>query len=141
MSSEMQVTVDTRGLEKALREDPQKVERWLHGFTEDLVGRIKLSFNTSPPGRVYRRGKTKTHTASSPGFPPNKDYGSLDGSITWEPTGSMETTVFVGVEHGEYLEDGAEDIGLEARPFMGPAFADAQSRIEADAAENLGLDS
>jgi hypothetical protein len=140
MASEMQVTVDTEGLQKALREDPAKVERWLGGFTEDLVSRIKLSFNTSPPGRVYKRG-TRSHTASQPGFPPNKDYGSLDGSITWEPTGDLETTVYVGVEHGEYMEDGAEDVGIEARPFMGPAFADAQNRIESDAAQNLGLDS
>jgi hypothetical protein len=136
----MEVTVNTEGLEKARREDPAKVRRWLNGFTEDLVSRIKLSFNTSPPGRVYKRG-SRTHTASVAGSPPNIDYGSLDGSITWEPTGDMENTVFVGVEHGEYLEDGAEDIGLEARPFMGPAFDDAQNRIEADAAQNLGLDS
>jgi hypothetical protein len=141
MASEMQVTVNTQGLQKALREDPKKVKRWLNGFTEDLVGGIKLSFNTSPPGRVYRRGKTKTHTASSPGFPPNVDMGALRESIYWEETGAMETTVYVGVEYGEYLEDGAEDAGIAARPFMGPAFADAQNRIENDAAKNLGLDS
>jgi hypothetical protein len=140
MASEMQVTVDTRGLQEALREDPAKVKRWLGGFTEDLVSRIKLSFNTSPPGRVYKRG-TRSHTASQPGFPPNIDLGTLTNSIYWEETGAMETTVFVGVEHGEYMEDGAEDVGIEARPFMGPAFADAESRIESDAARNLGLDS
>jgi hypothetical protein len=139
MTSRMEVTVNTEGLEKARREDPAKARRWLNGFTEDLVSRIKLSFNTSPPGRVYKRG-SRTHTASVAGSPPNIDYGSLDGSITWEPTGDMENTVFVGVEHGEYLEDGAEDVGLEARPFMGPAFDDAQNRIEEDAARNLGLD-
>jgi hypothetical protein len=140
MASEMQVTVDTEGLQKALREDPAKVKRWLNGFTEDLVSRIKLSFNTSPPGRVYVRG-TRSHTASQPGFPPNIDLGTLTNSIYWEETGALETTVYVGVEHGEYMEDGAEDVGIEARPFMGPAFDDAQKRIEGDAAQNLGLDS
>jgi len=46
----------------------------------------------------------------------------------------------MGAEYGLYLEEGAEDVGLAARPFMGPAFEDAQNRIEADAAQNLGLD-
>lgn len=139
MASGIEVKVDTKGLEKALREDPQKVGRWLDGFTEDTVGRIKLSFNTSPSGRVYKRG-TRTHTASVAGSPPNIDLGTLTNSITWEPTGELERTIYVGAEHGEYLEDGAEDIGLAARPFMGPAFDDAQNRIEEDAAANLGLD-
>lgn len=140
MASKMEVTVNTEGLEKARREDPQKVGRWLSAFTEDLVSRIKLSFNTSPPGRVYKRG-TRTHTASVPGSPPNIDYGNLYGDIRWENTGSLERTVYVDAEYGEYLEDGAEDVGLAARPFMGPAFDDAQNRIEDDAALNLGLDS
>lgn len=140
MASRMEVTVNTAGLEKARREDPAKVKRWLDGFTEDLVSRIKLSFNTSPPGRVYKRGN-RTHVASVAGSPPNIDMGALTNSITWEPTGEMENTINVGVDYGEYLEDGAEDAGIAARPFMGPAFDDAQSRIEDDAARNLGLDS
>jgi hypothetical protein len=139
MASKLEVRVDTKGFEKAQREDPAKVKRWFDGFTEDLVSRIKLSFNTSPPGRTYKRG-SRTHTASSPGHPPNIDLGTLTNSITWEPTGDLENTINVGVEHGEYLEDGAEDIGLEARPFMKPAFDDAQNRIEDDAVRNLGLD-
>jgi hypothetical protein len=140
MASSLEVRVDTKGLQDAAREDPAKVKRWLGGFTEDMVSRIKLSFNTSPSGRVYKRGK-RSHTASSPGYPPNIDLGTLMGSIYWEETGDLETTIFVGAEHGEYLEDGAEDVGIEARPFMAPAFDDAQNRIESDAAQNLGLDS
>src|SRR5688572_13510434 len=103
MASELKVTVDTTGLEDAIRNDPAKVKRWLGGFTEDLVSRIKLSFNTSPPGRVYKRG-TVSHTASQSGYPPNIDLGTLTNSITWEPTGALETTVSVGVEYGQYLE-------------------------------------
>jgi len=141
MASSLQVTVDTKGMEDAIRNDPAKVERWLDGFTEDMVGGIKLSFNTSPPGRVYVRGKNRTHTASQPGFPPNVDMGTLRASIYWENTGSLQRTIYAGTEHAEYLEDGAEDVGLEARPFMAPAFDDAQKRIEDDAAANLGLDS
>jgi hypothetical protein len=140
MASKMEVTVDTKGLERALSEDPAKVKRWLNGFAEDMVSRIKLSFNTSPPGRVYTRG-SRTHTASTPGNPPNVDMGALRNSIYQEETGSLEHTIFVGVDYGQYLEDGAEDAGIAARPFMGPAFDDAQSRIEEDAARNLGLDS
>jgi hypothetical protein len=140
MASDLQVRVDTSGLENAIRNDPAKVERWLNGFAEDMVSRIKLSFNTSPPGRVYKRGN-RTHTASVPGYPPNIDMGTLANSIYQEKTGNLEHTIYVGVEYGEYLEDGAEDVGLEARPFMAPVFNDAQNRIEADAAQNLRLDS
>ena len=140
MPSQIEVRVNTKGLDEAIRNDPQKVGRWLSAFTEDLVSRIKLSFGTSPGGRVYKRG-TRTHTASAPGFPPNVDMGTLRSSIYWESTGELERTVYAGTEYAEYLEDGAEDAGIEARPFMKPAFDDAQNRIEADAAANLGLDS
>lgn len=137
--ADLEIRVDTEGIDRLLQQEPQKVERWLDGFVEDMVTNIKNSFGTSPPGLSYTRGSV-THVASQPGYPPNVDTGALRASIRWEKTGTAERTIMAGTEHAEYLENGAEDAGIEPRPFMGPEFADAQSRIGDDARRNLGLD-
>lgn len=122
--ADLQITLDTSGIDRILAAEPQRVGRWLSGFAEDVVTDIKLSFGTSP---------------SSPGQPPGVDRGTLRASIHWENTGSFERTIMDGVEYGVYLEDGTERMG--ARPFMGPAFERAQARIESDAQANLNLES
>lgn len=137
--ADFDVTVDTSGMDRVLQQEPQKVNHWLDGFAENMVANIVLSFGTSPPGLSYTRGGV-THIASQPDFPPNVDTGTLRASIRWENTGSFERTIFAGTEYAEYLEFGAEDVGLLPRPFMGPEFADAQQRVGDDARRNLGLD-
>lgn len=117
------VKLDVSGFDRILREEPQRVEQWLDGFTEDLNTRIVLSFGTSP---------------SAPGQPPGVDTGALRASMYWERTGRLERTIGDGVEYGVWLEDGSDHVA--ARPFMRPAFDDAQSRIEADAQQNLNLE-
>lgn len=137
--ADLEIHVDTRGIDRMLQQEPQKVEHWLDGFVEEMVTNIKLSFGDSPPGIAYTRGGT-THIASQPGYPPEVDTGTLRASIRWEKTGRAERTIFAGTEYAQYLEDGAEDVGLLPRPFMGPEFADARQRIAEDARRNLGLD-
>ncbi len=117
------VVLDTKGLQKLMRSEPEKVQLWLDGFTEDLMSRIKLSFGTSP---------------SAAGDPPGVDTGALRASMHWDKTGAFERTISDGVEYGLYLEEGTERIA--ARPFMTPAFADAQKRVGDDAKQNLGLE-
>lgn len=134
----IEVRLDTTGMDRILATEPRKVQSWLRGFTADLNSQIMLSFGTSPPGRTYSRGQGRVHVASSPGYPPNVDSASLRNSMHWEQTGPLETTIYVGVEHGEWLEFGTSRIA--PRPFMRPAFEDAQRRIEQDARSNLGLE-
>lgn len=137
--SDFKVNLDTSGLDKILQQEPAKAEAWLDGFVEEMVTNIKLSFGTSPPGLTYTRGSVQ-HVASQPGYPPNVDTGNLRASMRWEKTGKLERTIFDGTEYGIYLEEGAEDAGIEARPFVQPEFADAEKRIGDDARRNLGLD-
>lgn len=127
------VQLDLSGIKRIKQVSRDRAETWLDGFTEDLVSRIKLSFGTSPPGESYTRGNV-THIASVPGFPPNVDTGTLRASMRWEKTGTLERHIMDGVEYGIYLED------VHARPFMAPAFAEAQKRIGDDARDNLGLE-
>lgn len=131
------VVLDTKGLQQLKRKEPEKVATWLDGFAEDMVSRIKLSFNTSPPGRTYTRGGV-SHTASQEGYPPNVDIGTLWASIRWKRDGQFTRKIMDGVEYGIHLEDGTESIA--PRPFMQPVFADAQKRIGQDAKDNLGLE-
>jgi hypothetical protein len=137
MAADFKVEVDLRKLSALIQQEPQKSERWLAGFAEDMVTDIKTSFGTSPPGRTHTRGGV-THVASLPGYPPNIDTGALIGSIRQVEAGKLTRRIEDGVEYGRELEEG---IGMEPRPFMDPAFDRARKRIEQDAADNLGLES
>lgn len=132
-----EVRIDLSGIERLLRDEPEKVETWLDGFAESMVTEIKLSFNTSPPGQTYVRGNV-VHVASQEGYPPSVDTGTLMNSIRWEDAGKLTRHIMDGVEYGIYLEEGTENMG--PRPFMEPAFLDAQQRFGDDARDNLGLE-
>ena len=123
MAKDSKVVLDDKKLQSIIRNEPARVQRWLDGFTIDLLSRIVLSFGRSP---------------SSPGEPPGVDTGALRASMHWEHDGELRNIIADGVEYGIYLEDGTERIA--PRPFMTPAFADAQQRIGADAQQNLGLE-
>lgn len=131
------VVLDTKGLQQLKRSEPDKVAKWLDAEAEGVVTDIKLSMNTSPPGRTYTRGGV-SHTASQPGYPPNVDIGTLRASIRWERDGLFTRKIMDGVTYGIHLEDGTESIA--PRPFMAPAFAREQKTIEQSARDNLGLE-
>ena len=131
------IVLDTKGLQKLMREEPQKVSKWLDAKAEGLVTDIKLSFNTSPPGRTYTRGGV-SHTASQEGYPPNVDIGTLRSTIRWKPDGQFTRKIMDGVTYGIHLEDGTERIA--PRPFMQPAFARLSKTIEQEAKSELGLE-
>lgn len=118
------VVLDDKKLQSIIRNEPAKAQQYWDGFTEDLLSRIKLSFGTSP---------------SKPGDPPGVDTGALRASMHWEHTGPLENTISDGVEYGLHLEDGTEHIA--PRPFMQPAFADAQKRLPQDMKDHLDIES
>ena len=130
------VRVDVRGIEDVLRTEPGRVSDWMDAVAEEMVGDVKESFGTSPPGREYSRGN-KTHVASQPGYPPNVDTGALRAGIRWEAINQFTRHIMDGVEYGIRLEDG---IGVDARPFMGPVFYDWRRKIEDHAARHLRIE-
>lgn len=134
MSSD--VRLDISGMERVLREQPEQCDRWLAGFAEDMVTRMKTSMGSGPPGLSYQRGGV-THVASSPGYPPNVDVGNLINSLQQVPDGYLRRRLEDGTSHGIHLEDGTD--WMAPRPFFRPVFDEAGQRIERDAAQNLRI--
>lgn len=112
-------TLDLSGIRDILRTQPEAKKRLLDAAAEAIVTDVKTSFNTSPPGRAYRR-RTVTHVASRDGYPPNVDTGALRASIRMIRDGDSKRIIQDGVEYGIYLETGTRR--MAARPFMTPAF-------------------
>ncbi|MBA2706940.1 MAG: hypothetical protein H0U59_03945 [Gemmatimonadaceae bacterium] len=94
-----------------------------------LESEIKRLLLTPGRGRIYRRGKTRTHQASAPGDPPAPDAGNLLRSITHEVVSPTTVRVGTNVEYAEPLEFGTVTAGrgrrtvILPRPFMRPAMA------------------
>lgn len=137
--SNFEIKIDQRKLQQLIATEPERVDKWLRGVAQQIVGDIKLSFGTSPDGRAYERG-TVTHIASQPNYPPNVDTGTLRASIDSRPVASRKLTYEIhdGVEYGYHLEMGTER--MEARPFVAPVFNDWQRKIMDDAKRNLDID-
>lgn len=123
-SAEFEFKVDTSGIDKALAKLPGQKGRFMDALAERTLTLMKLSFDTSPPGREYARGNNRIHVASQPGYPPNVDYGDLTNSLRWERRGS-DTREIHGAEHGLYLEDSSE----LNRPFIRPAMEEANKDV------------
>lgn len=119
MAKDFELQIDMAKLDRAIREYPGTMDQWVRGITQDVVNDVKLSFGSGPPGRTYQRG-SRTHTASSPNYPPNVDKGALRASIRWIKIGEHHYRVVDGVVYGIELEDGRPGRML-ARPFMQPA--------------------
>ena len=135
--ADYQVRIDTRKMQQIIRNEPERVDRWLRGVANEMLSDIVLSFNTSPAGRTYTRGET-THIASQPGYPPNIDKGALEASMGVRRLKQLRYEIHDGVEYGIHLELGTER--MAARPFVGPVFDDWQHKIDDDARRNLELD-
>lgn len=133
----IKVTIDAAKLDALLRDMPSRIDDVLDGIAQEMVTDIQLSFNTSPPGKTYKRGR-KTHTASVAGSPPNVDLGTLRASMRWRRSGPQAREISDGVEYGIMLEDGSESMG--ARPFVGPVFADWGGKIEPELRRRLNLE-
>lgn len=109
--------VDARRLNRLIASLPGAADDALNAAAEEAVAQIKLSFNTSPPGRTYLHGEVE-HIASQPGYPPNIDTTDLAISIRSQKAGHLEYRVMDGVEYGVYLELGTQE--MAARPFVTP---------------------
>jgi hypothetical protein len=112
---------NTDGAQRLKQQMPGILDELLRAACIEIIGDVKLSFGTSPPGRDYVRGSV-IHIASLEGNPPNVDLGALRASIDFEPQGPLQYRIGDGVEYGVNLELGTENMG--ARPFFGPVVED-----------------
>ena len=118
---------DTSGFDSILRNSGRNHNAWIRAVATEMVGDIKLSYNTSPAGRKYKRGR-KYHTASVAGYPPNVDRGTLRASITSRMIGEATAEISSDQEHAVYMEFGTENIAK--RPHFRPVILAWQSKIE-----------
>lgn len=128
--------LDTKILDQIIGSLPSEVDRLGRATSEGITSDIKLSMNTSPPGRSYRRGSI-THIASQPGYPPNVDTGALRASMHWFSEGPGRFVVSDGVEYGYYLEEGTDT--MQPRPFVQPVFTNWRNSKFVRLAQTFGL--
>lgn len=138
MAKGVDIKIDVRGIDKILREQPHRSDRWLAGVAETMVTEVKLSMTDSPPdtSRAISVGKGRVHYPSLPGNPPRVDTGALRASIRAAKVGHLHYEIRDGVEYGEDLEFGLKRGGAP-RPFMRPVFDRWRKQIVADAVRNL----
>jgi len=126
--------IDTDVLQQLIQNTPENIERFLAQEAELVVNDIKLSMNTSPPGKRY--GK---HTASQPGYPPNIDLSNLINAISQDSDGALRRVIYDAAGYGgywSYLELGTED--MKPRPSLGPAM-ERERQVFAQHARAEGL--
>lgn len=128
--------LDTSVLDEIIKSIPEQLDRLGRAASEGITSDIKLSFNTSPPGKPRSMG-SGLGFASQPGYPPNVDTGALRASMRWQEIGELEWAVMDGVEYGYGLEEGTSTI--QPRPFVQPVFADWRKRKFLRLARNFGI--
>ena len=112
------VTIDDRELQRILRETPGKADDLIEGLAREGQALVMRSFNTSPPGQTYRRGRV-AHVASVAGYPPNIDTGKLMNAIYIYKPRALQRMISTGdTDYAAMLEFGTSK--MAARPFMRP---------------------
>ena len=115
---------------KSLLKNP-KLNPYLRGLAEQIVGDIKLSMQEVSPGKTYNLYDPKrTHVASRPGDAPNIDKGLLVASIGWYQKAKHTMIIHDGVPYGIELEIGNANVA--ARPFVRPQFTKWTKDIAGD---------
>ena len=72
----------------------------------ELESRIKLRIlNSTPRGRMYKRGNNRFHRASARGQAPAVDSGNLINSIRARKTGFLSAVVATGNNYAAWLDD------------------------------------
>jgi len=128
------VKLDTSGMDEAIRRAGTDGQKLMDALAELFVGNVRESFNTSPDGRTYKRGKDGVHVASQPGYPPNIDSGNYTNSLRWENSGSFGRSVY-GAEYGLYLEDSS----VLNRPHLNPAMERLEEQLPSVAPQYIKL--
>ena len=132
----MSVRLNKRKLQQIRQNLPNVGGQFVRAWATEMTSDIVLSFGSSPPGETYGRGGI-SHVASSPGFPPNVDTGTLRASMRWAMTGPMKAIIHDGVIYGVMLETGTEN--MAPRPFFTPVIVDWRQNKFVPFARQFGL--
>ena len=125
---ELKFKINMARLRAMEKKAPRRIETALDKTAYKTVSAIIESFDDSPPGREYKRGRGRVHHASQPGRAPRVDYGTLRASLRVDNLGEFKRAVATGVEYAEFLEFGGGK--MAARPFMEPAFEGVKNAFE-----------
>lgn len=124
----MRSDIEIKGLDKLQRSilalkkaAPERLEKMLAYGAINTENSAKQSIQAhQSSGAEYRR-RTITHTASTPGNPPNSDTGNLVNNITVRKiSGGYDVGSRSGAPYGVHLEYGTRN--MQARPWLLPAF-------------------
>lgn len=109
----------------------EAAEKGVRAATLEAEGILKAQILTgSRSGRIYSRGKNRTHQASAPGEAPVTDYGTLRNSITTEVlrgANEVRGIVTINTEYAAALELGTER--MRPRPYLSRLINEYGDRI------------
>lgn len=123
------VKTDTSGLD-ALIGRLGKADAIVKTAAFQVESNAKTAVQTgAKTGRVYKRGKGKSHQASAPGEAPATDTGNLVNGISTQKVGDANWEVPVAADYAAKLE--------EDRPFLEPAVKKVEAAFNAAALKLL----
>lgn len=109
MSLELAITVDSSSIVTALEriraETGQVLDQDIGDAARHALSLMRDLINTGGrSGRIYKRGKGRTHQASAPGEPPKTDLGGLSASLGFDHLGPGRYVVGSTVSYAPLLE-------------------------------------
>lgn len=122
----VRVTKDDAVLKQIIANLPNNTDDFVRILSVQTDSDAKESFGSGPPGKTYQRGNVE-HVASSPGFPPNTDIGTLIATIKAVKVADNHHRAQAGTDYALPLEDGTTEIA--PRPFMRPAARRTKERF------------
>lgn len=145
----IEMTLDLSKFAKSLNDlskgSQQEAKKAISKVSYKIEGDCKDNISSgSRSGRIYKRGKKRTHQASSAGEFPKTDYGDLVKNIkTVISFNGLEATVGSRIDapHGFWLEFGTPK--MQPRPWLSRTINENKKFIEKtfdDALNNIAKD-
>jgi len=145
----IEMTLDLSKFTKSLNDlskgSQHEAKKAIAKVSYKIEGDCKSNISSgSRSGRIYKRGKSRTHQASAPGEFPKTDYGDLGANIKAEFNFSgLESTVGsrASAPHGFWLEFGTPK--MQPRPWLSRTINENKKFIEQtfdDALNNIAKD-
>ena len=135
----------TKSLDSLSKGSQQEAKKAIAKVSYKIEGDCKDNISSgSRSGRIYKRGKTRTHQASAAGEFPKTDYGDLVKNIKAEFNFSgFESTVGsrLSAPHGFWLEFGTPK--MKPRPWLSRTINENKKFIKKtfdDALSNIAKD-
>ena len=125
----MDVTTDTTGLDGLIKR-LSGADKVVRTAAFQVEANAKTAIQTgAKSGRIYKRGKGKTHQSSAPGEAPATDTGNLVNGISTQKVSDANWEVPVAADYAAKLE--------EDRPFLEPSVKKVEAAFNAAALKLL----